>query len=221
MIKPPMTDNICQKITVAASVALSFTVIQGSPARAAIIAYDFTTNLTSGYRSAIASELGIPDEQEPVSGFFSFDDSTLTGIGVERLGKSEGLVAFLNSPFETASPIESPELNIPFFVTFNNRELVGLTAFFPTVPFSSPFPNFEIFRINEQQVSNDYSVRFSPFKTVSGSLSGNVQYSLRDVDGTPTPIPEPTTALGTCLLGLAGLLKLVKKKKLVQTTRNN
>jgi hypothetical protein len=213
-----MTDNIFQKFTVAAaSVALSFTVVKSSPPRAATITYDFTTNLKSGYFLTIASELGIPDEQEPVSGFFSYDDSTLTGTGVERLGKSEGLVASLNSPFGTVSPLESPELNIPFFVTFNNRELVGLTGFFPTVPFSSSSPNFEIFRINEQQVSNDYSVRLSPFKTVSGSLSGNVQYSLQDVDGTPTPVPEPTTALGTCLFGLAGLVKLVKQKKLVQT----
>jgi hypothetical protein len=67
-----MTDNIFLKFTVAAaSIALSFTVIKVSPARATIITYDFTTNLKSGYLSTIASELGVPDEQEPVSGFFS------------------------------------------------------------------------------------------------------------------------------------------------------
>ncbi len=213
-----MTDNVFQKFTVAAaSVALIFTVIKSSPARAATITYDFTTNLKSGYFSALASELGTPDDQEPVSGFFSYDDSALTGIGVERLGKSEGLVATLNSPFGTVSPFEMSGVDVPFFVTFNNRELVGLTAFFFTREFDSPFGSFELFRINGEEVETQYSIRLSIFKTVSGSLSGNVQYSLRDVDGTSTPVPEPTTALGTCLFGLAGLVKLVKKKKLVQT----
>ena len=57
-----MTNSIFQKLTTfTASIALSFAVVKASPTQAAIITYDFTTNLVSGYRSVLALELGVAD----------------------------------------------------------------------------------------------------------------------------------------------------------------
>ncbi len=206
-----MLNSIFQRLTIAvATITLGSLIIKISSVQAATITYDFTTDLVSGYRSAVASELGIPDNQELITGFFSYDDSTLTAMGEEIVRLNEGPVAFLNSSFWMQSNLRGPGSNT--FATFNNGELIGLTADF--IPVSFAGQSFEVFSIRGQQITSTFSVEFRPSGVViAGTLSSNVQYFLRDRE--TTSIPEPNTVLGTCIFGLVGLLKLAKKKRLL------
>lgn len=68
------------------SVALASTaVIAASQAYASPITYDFTVNVTQGSLAG-----------KSFSGNFSYDDSTLKGIGAEELGVAEGLTVCMN-----------------------------------------------------------------------------------------------------------------------------
>lgn len=207
-----MANNIFHIFTFVAGAALSFTAIKGSSAQAATITYDFTTNLTSGYLSALLSELGLPDNQTPVTGYFSFDNSTLTGRGLETITRKEKLVAVIRTNYggeRGAFELEREDINIPF-VTLNNGELVGLTALFINTE-SFPVNNYEFFTITNQEVVDNFTLRFGPLKSISGTVSGNVQYSLREGSEKPISVPEPATALGTSLFGLACLATHKKK----------
>jgi len=206
-----MTFNTLQKLTTTAvSIALGFSVMKANSVQAAIITYDFTTNLISGYRSALALELGIPDNQEFISGSLSYDNSTLTGIGRERVQLEQSFVS-LTSSFWTITFTRAGLA--PRFVELNNGELVGLTAYFlaPTI-FQNP-SNFDFFLfdyINEQRLVNIYSLELPSSRRIAGEIPGSVQFSLRTTD--TTSIPEPNIALGTCIFGLTGLARLLKKK---------
>jgi hypothetical protein len=205
-------------IAISASIALSFTLIESTPVQAAIITYDFTTDIVPGLLSAFALEFGLPYDRQPASGFFSYDDSLLLGRGLEVVEQGNGLSAFLRyglsvnesslvNPFETS-------FRPPASIVFRDGELLGLNAIF-YLPASRPgIPNFEAFEFNEQQVRNIYRYQRPFALTVrpvySGDVFGNVQYSLRT--GDTTSIPEPNAILGSCIFGLGGLIKVLKRK---------
>jgi hypothetical protein len=216
-----MTNSVFQKLTIAsASIALSFAVVKVSPAQAAVITYDFTTDLVSGFLSASALEFGLPFDQQPISGFFSYDDSALVGVGLEVLGEAEGLTAYLRRPFLVGGGLGLVQgigvPRLPLAASFRDGELLGLGAVFITAGSSFPgrFPiNFEGIEIDGQQVRNIYRFQRSFSSTVyEADVYGNVQYSLRTIDS--TSVAEPNTVLGTCIFGIVSLLKLLKKENL-------
>jgi hypothetical protein len=208
-----MTNNIFQKLIVITTMVLSLEVIKDNSAQAAIITYDFDTNLTSRYFSAEALQTGIPDNQGFINGFVSYDDSLLIGIGEEIIREDEGLISFLNLPYNVTSALRGNRE--PYFATFNNGELIGINAIFVTAPFSRNNQIFEVFIINGQQINGNYSYQFSPsLEVVSERTFGNVQYSLRR-DVNVNSVPEPDVILGTCIFGLVALLKLAKNKRLL------
>lgn len=74
--------NLFPKLSIAIA---STAVIAASQAYASPITYDFTVNVTQGSLAG-----------KSFSGTFSYDDSTLKGIGAEELGVAEGLTICMN-----------------------------------------------------------------------------------------------------------------------------
>ncbi|WP_414570395.1 hypothetical protein [Nostoc sp. CCY 9925] len=199
-----MTPKKLQKLAASIIIkVIGLIIIDAVPSLAATVTYDFTTDIKSGYISVINSLSGISDEQKHLSGYLSYDDSELTGIGVEKIAITEGLVATLSHPLGEFFPISDEDVVIPPFITFDEGKLLGLTAAFITV---NGLPGaFEAINIQNQSITDSFFVRLSPFDDTGGGLSGTVQYSLRGGTGEPTLIPESSTVLGICLFGLAGV----------------
>lgn len=204
-----MVNNIFKKITFGVvGTVLSFTVIKASPGQAATITYEFSANVQTNYRLDPLLGIPFPLNKGPFMGFFSYEDSLLTGIGEEILGVDEGLV--VNAP---GRPI-GPGGNYPF-LTFNNGKLVGLNAAFYIVePVQSPLQNYEGLGINNKIAYGSFSIQSSRFEEpFVRSYEGNVQYFLRGGGEKPTTVPEPSTVLGTCLFGFASLVTKKKSNK--------
>ncbi|MBD1899114.1 hypothetical protein NDI44_07900 [Trichocoleus sp. DQ-A3] len=78
--------NLSPKFSVAiAIVTLGSAAIATSQAQASIVTYDFTVNVTQGSLAG-----------QSYSGTLSYDDSTLKGTGVEKLGVAQGLRVCMN-----------------------------------------------------------------------------------------------------------------------------
>lgn len=179
--------KFAQKLAVAAAgTALSLAAMEATsvhPALAATITYDFTLNVTSGSLAGIQG-----------SGFFSYDDSTLTGIGLETLGDSEELSIsfdFLGKAYNETDDTDFPDFPL---VQFQDSSLLGLSFFTAKndefrFQIENSAPNPDVLGGNE--------FTFSSPRDIEGS--GVVNYSLR-------PVPEPGTVSGVVLLGLGGLL---------------
>lgn len=178
--------KFAQKLAVAAAGSAFFTFMEAAsvkPILAATITYDFTLDVTSGSLTGIQG-----------SGFFSYDDSTLTGIGLETLGDSEELSIsfnFLGKAYNETDDADFPDFP---FVQFQDSSLLGLS--FLTVrndefrfQIENSDPNPDVLGGNE--------FTFSSPLDIEGS--GIVNYSLR-------PVPEPSAISGVVLLGLGGLL---------------
>lgn len=186
-----------QKLTVAAAAAtLSFAAMEAK-SQAATITYDFTVDVTSGPLS----------DTQPF-GFFTYDDSTLIGSGLETLGVDQGLSIsfnFLNKTYD-----ETDDIGFPTYPTvqFQDSDLLGLSF----VTFYAP--SFQTFGIgNEVDIStgvigsgggNIFAYDTDPSIEFEGL--GTVKYS-------PRPVPEPNTVVGLGALGLALLLKRVTSRK--------
>lgn len=198
-----------QKWAVAtAAAALSLVVMEAEKAQAATITYDFTVNVTSGSLTGT----------QP-SGFFSYDDSTLTGVGLETVGVNEGLAIsfnFLGETYDETDDIEAPDYPI---LQFQDSSLLGLNF---NVFYAPSFQSFAI--------ADEVDVAIGAIGTNGGSIFaydtdpsvgfeglGTVTYSAR-------PIPEPGSVAGLGILGLGFLLKKrvassQKRKAMVDTVR--
>lgn len=80
-----MLDMFPRLSVAVASTALSVAAITATQAHASPITYDFKVNVTQGSLAG-----------KSFSGVFSYDDSTLKGIGAEELGVAEGLTVCMN-----------------------------------------------------------------------------------------------------------------------------
>lgn len=81
-----MQNMFLKRLFAISSAALSTAVITTSQAHASTISYDFTVKVTKG---ALAGK--------SFNGMFSYDDVTLKGTGVEKLGVAQGLTVCMNS----------------------------------------------------------------------------------------------------------------------------
>jgi hypothetical protein len=168
------------------------------------------------------------------SGFFKVDNSSLTGIEVERIAVSEGrLYTFTLAPYK-----KQPK---------EYYDLAGATAYFYQGDFRGLYAGGGDYLTPEDNIIEDEGVTY--YTDNSGGLSWNldtngiasddmwtsyfwgywavnigsccidrrvvdytpVSYTL--VDTEPSPVPEPLTAGGTAL-ALAGLSWLKHKKKM-------
>lgn len=150
------------------------------PSQAATITYDFTVTPDSG-----------PLAGNNYSGFFSYDDSTLTGIGDEFLPQSE--ITTINFNFEGNTYTLADALSAG--VQFLDGTFLGL-SYSTDIKFA-----FEpgLFTLSEAFFSYDIE---------EGAGFGDIQYTLRSGNGV-TPEPSSLMALGG--LALTGLIKIIKK----------
>jgi hypothetical protein len=94
--------RISQALTLAAGAALSFVVIEASPARADLVRYDFTVEI-----------LPVPDLFQPLlgtrgTGFFSYDDEAppiFDAFGVEYVGVNEIEFNFLGTTYTASDDV--------------------------------------------------------------------------------------------------------------------
>ncbi|MEH2085357.1 PEP-CTERM sorting domain-containing protein [Nostoc sp.] len=107
--------KLAKDISVAAfAVAIAVAAVV-KPTQAALVNYDFTVNATSG------------DRPGQYFGSFRYDDSTLTAIGEENLGVSNGLSIvfdYLGTQYTEASDFDYPSSPV---VSFTNGNLSGLS----------------------------------------------------------------------------------------------
>ena len=168
--------NIFQKLSfVVTTTVLSLSVINANPINAASITYDFeVNNIVSG------SLVG-----ETYSGFFEYDDSTLTGNNEESLSVSALSFNFLGVNY-TEDSLSGTE------AIFDNGDFSGLNfagtvdgsflqlteGNFTFVTFPSGFPDFS---------------------------TGDITYT------NTTTIPEPTAVFSLLALGAMGSIRILKK----------
>ncbi|MEQ8753844.1 MAG: PEP-CTERM sorting domain-containing protein [Coleofasciculus sp. G1-WW12-02] len=172
---------------VTAGLALSFAAIEANSAQAAIITYDFTVDVTTGL---------LTDTQ--YQGFFSYDDSTLTGSGVESVGIAEGLSISFDFLGVTYTEADDNLVDFGFpFVEFNQGSLVGLQY---TV---SNGAIFSIFGDNPTGLGGGDEFNYID-ETSFEVGNGNVTYSLRPPSAS---VPEPSAVLGLGILGFGWLVR--------------
>ena len=200
-----MNSNIFTKLTVAITtiattlVALSFVVIEASPVQAATITYDFDVNITSGLL-----------DENVYEGFFSYDDSTLTGIGREKIGVAEELSIVFEFFGKTYTEADDNNFSFNFpFVEFNENRLVGLQYIVNDTPNNSIFAMF-----SDDPDGLGGGDRFQYIDVNSLEVNeGSVTFYSRPPS---TPIPEPSSVAGLALLGFGWFLR----KKVAFSQRN-
>ncbi|AFY46131.1 PEP-CTERM putative exosortase interaction domain-containing protein [Nostoc sp. PCC 7524] len=156
--------------------AISIAAITAKPAQAAIVRYDFTVNPGESF------------------GSFSFDDSTLTGLGLETIGVENGLDVTFNYLGTTYT--EEDDQSYDFFpiLTFNDGRIQGLSYGVLDQFFIGDETNFNIGGAN-------FYV-FDPQSPSSLIQTGTVSYSR---------VPEPLALGGTAIATTMGLF--IKRKK--------
>ena len=198
--------NIYQKLAIATTgTALTLVTVEANPVQAAIVTYNFDVDVATG---SLAGTQG--------SGFFSYDDSTLTGNGLESLGVSDGLSIsfdFLGRTYTEADEAEEPDDEEEFpFVNFRDGNLLGLNYLVDNRPsllfaFAGEEVDVEAGRIGDlggnvfvYDASNlpiPPGGVFSPFEGV-----GTVTYQ---------PVPESGSSLGILSFGILGASLLLKR----------
>ena len=212
-----MTNNIYQRVAVAVSgVALSWLAVEAS-AQAATLTYDFT--VSTSFTTVFGSQF---------KGWFSYDDSNQTNSGLENFGEKDGLNIEFTFPGEIDFSGLSGTPGVPLIadrlvtytesdseigkqpsIAFFNGKFLGLLFLVDVCkgdPFSfsckssdpNPYFSFVI-----------HSDMFGLTRPDGLTYGGDVTYTKREE---PTQsVPEPGTALGFSIFGLATLLA---KKKL-------
>lgn len=168
-----------------ATAGLSLAVTTVRPVQAATISYDFELNTTNGL---LAGQKG--------QGSFSYDDSTLTGNGLESLGRKQGLsvqLNFLGNNYTEADDVNDNDdpTDIEPLVDFSNGNLSGL--------------NLSLLKSGEGPLIliRDRSFNIPNFSSRQTIGFGSVTYS--------KAVPEPGSFLGVSALGIIWLLGRQKK----------
>ncbi len=193
--------GIYQNLVVATTgIALSLIVIESNSAKAATITYDFTVDI-------VESEL--LNNNLIISGFFSYDDSTIEGTGSEtipvilatHISRSED---FPDSP---GFIITSEDLYGGGAPVFRNQANVLLeNGMFNGFQWELAIRRFEFNIVNEEYDNLYFASRpcRDPIELFCRS-TGIVSYTLREEPA--TSVPEPKGLTGIFLLGLGLLLK--------------
>jgi hypothetical protein len=182
-----MNNKTCQKFFITtASLGLIFAMVNASPAQAATITYDFEVSIDSGL---LLNEI--------YSGFFSFDNSTLSGVGEEYLSVSDLEFNFLGFDYTEADDSSFFGSEVAFF----DGDFLGLS--FSTDTSFSFIPGF--FAVDEAYFAYDV--------TNVGAGAGNITYSLRASQPSKST-PEPTSLITLLGLGTLAVGSQLKRKQL-------
>ncbi|WP_445633265.1 PEP-CTERM sorting domain-containing protein [Nostoc sp. DSM 114161] len=179
--------KLAKDISIAAfAVAISVAAVV-KPTQAALVNYGFTVNATSG------------DNPGQYFGSFQYDDSTLTGIGQETIGVSNGLSIsfdYLGTQYTEASDFDYPVSPV---ASFTNGNLLGL----------SYLVEDRFFIGNDPGNPNTGGTKFYSILSadlLSTTEVGTVTYTQS------TPVPEPMT-VGGIAIASAMALGMKRKKK--------
>lgn len=181
-----------------AGLALSLAVMKANSVNAATLTYNFNVDITTGSLSNNTYE-----------GSFSYDDSNLTGIGLESVGVDDELSVVFNFLGRTYTEADDNAASFNFPIAeFRDGNLVGLQYLV-----NDTLNNFIFSVFGDEPEGLGGGDKFQYLDVNSLEVSeGSVTYSL---DSSPTPIPEPSTALGVTLLGFGWLVK----KKIASSRR--
>lgn len=187
---------------------LAGVVLQTSPTQAATVEYDFTIDLFSG---------------ESFDGMFSFDDSTLTGIGFEALSPLENeanIQVDLSIFDQNITEADDVDFDEGFFpaINFFNGELVGLDLLAPVEIDEPGFGGILVRNDVFSFITDEYFTLLGPGSFPTGNfedIRGTVSYQLSTTDSTTTP--EPASILGFITLSFASIGSI--KNKLVDTNK--
>ncbi|MDZ8238830.1 MAG: PEP-CTERM sorting domain-containing protein [Nostoc sp. ChiQUE01a] len=179
--------KLAKDISIAAfAVGISLAAV-AKPTQAALVNYGFTVNATSG------------DNPGEYFGSFQYDDSTLTGIGDETLGVSNGLSIlfdYLGTQYTEVSDFDYPVSPV---VSFTNGNLGGL----------SYLVEDQFFIGNDPGNPNTGGTKFYSILSadlLSTTEVGTVTYTKS------TAVPEPMT-VGGIAIASAMALGMKRKKK--------
>ncbi|MGA7932936.1 MAG: PEP-CTERM sorting domain-containing protein [Kovacikia sp.] len=203
--------NLTSSIAIALSATALCLTGNAESAQAFNITYDFTVNITSGTYSG-----------NSYKGTFSYDNSSLTGTGLESVSPTQGNLGirfnFLHTSY-TQQQDRDATLDFPR-VYFQNGTLLGLS--YLVVP---PTANPGFFFVPENVPNLVAGFYLGNTDAYNGTLAGSVTYNLQLSPGPSPgpgpctssscpPVPEPSEIAGSLLaIGLLGLgLKLRKKQ---------
>ncbi|NEP00769.1 MAG: PEP-CTERM sorting domain-containing protein [Symploca sp. SIO2E9] len=177
--------RIWQKIAVATTgAALTIAAIDANPAHALRFKSNFTVDITTGDLAGNSYD-----------GYFTFEDSELTGIGNEEVVADKVSFDFNGITYTEEQDFDYP--NAPL-VEFDGGSLLGLNFVpfdeFFALPFDLINDSFQYFAHNSGEVVVSFQ----------GEGVGSVTYT------EPETIPEPATILGLSVVA-AGLL--LRKKQ--------
>jgi hypothetical protein len=176
----------------ALAIAFSFgTVLSpADPAQAAT--YQFQATLSEGFFLSGAPEIGVEPQPDFYRGTFSFDETSLTGMGFESLDARANLMVSLA---EDPRVNQSIDVRFPEFpkVNFQDGELLGLDWYAVYHPFTAvPEQNYpgDFVRISGTELTDGFDPTFytpadEPRQPVLGF--GTVTY---------TAVPEPSSVMG-------------------------
>lgn len=184
--------RISKKFAIVAGLALSFATTQTNSAQAITITYDFKVDVPT---EALANN--------SYDGSFSYDDSTLTGVGIETIGTNEELLIDFNFLGKTYTESDDNTFGFNFpLVEFKDGNLVGLQYLVTDVLDDSIF-SFAIFGDTPDGLGGGNQFSYVNENSVEES-EGRVTYFLRSPS---TSVPEPSALLGLGVLSLSWLLK--------------
>lgn len=181
-----MMNNLSNKFVLAiATAGVSLATFTASPVQAATVGYNFDLYVVDGLYTG-----------ETGKGSFTYDDSTLTGNGLESLGTDQGLsvqLNFLGTNYTEADDVNDNDdpLDVEPLVNFFDGNLLGL--------------DLSLLKFNDGPLilirENNFNIpNFGSRQTLG---YGPVSYS--------KPVPEPGSILGISALGVAWLLGRQKK----------
>ncbi|MBD1809351.1 hypothetical protein H6F98_28415 [Microcoleus sp. FACHB-SPT15] len=193
--------GIYQKLATATTgIALSLIAIESNSAKAATITYDFTVDI-------VESEL--LNNNLLISGFFSYDDSTIQGTGSETIPVilATHITRSKNFPDSPGFIITSDDLYGGGAPVFRNQANVLLeNRMFNGFQWDLGIRRFE-FNINNEEYNNLYFASrpcIDPIELFCRS-TGIVSYTLREEPA--ASVPESRGITGILLLGLGLILK--------------
>jgi len=199
--------------SIAATASVGITFLAMSAAQAAT--FQFQATLEESLFLTGAPEIGIEPRPDFYRGTFSFDETLLTGVGLESLGAEAGLEVSL-----AEDPRVNQEIDVRFpefpQVNFQDGELLGLDWYAVYHPFTNvPEQNYpgDFVRISGTALTDGFDPTFytpeeEPRSPVLGS--GTVAYER---------VPEPVSVLGFAIAAF-GASTLLKRKSKVEMALN-
>jgi len=197
----------------ALAVTATLGTLLGTAQSAQAATYQFQATLSESLFLTGAPEIGREPTPDFYRGLFSFDDSLLTGIGLESLGAEANLEVSLT---EDPRVNQSIDIRFPEFpqVNFQDGELLGLDWYAVYHPFTNvPELNYpgDFVRISNDQLTDGFDPTFyTPADEARAPVLGfgTVAY---------TEVPEPGSALGFAIAMLGAGFLVKKQKQLIAT----